>query len=250
MLAIASARAQQVNPKGVSTPSPGYPDSMTDTGISGRAEVDITIKTDGTVADPELGMAETRAFGKAAMAAVRVWKFEPGTRDGTPVEMRVTIPFIFTAPMDQQVNAIAKRKVFVPAPAAVLSQKDFGAKLKINKEFGDIYTRSVDGKAVDQTVQVDFIVAPDGTTINPTIVGAPPKELELGSLVTVARATYTPPTKNGQGVYVATTVKLHFTSDRAAERTGGGGMRSGGGRGGMSGGGGSGMGGGGGRGGM
>jgi len=177
LLGIASARAQVVNPKPVSTPNPGYPDSLTDTGLSGRAEVDITIKTDGSVADAELGMADQRAFGKAAMAAVKEWKFQPATRDGTPIEIRVTIPFIFPAPVDQQVNFFAKRKVFVPAPAAVLSPKDYGSKLKLKKDFTDIYARPVDGKDVDETVQVDFIVAPDGTTLNPTIAGTPPPRI-------------------------------------------------------------------------
>jgi TonB family protein len=243
VLAAASARAQVVNPKPISTPTPGYPESLTDTGMSGRAEVDITIKTDGTVADPELGMAELRAFGKAAMAAVKTWKFEPASRDGTPVEMRVTIPFIFTAPVSQQVNSIVKRKAFVPPPDGVLSLKDYGAKLKLKKEFTDLYARPVDGKDVDESVQVDFLVAPDGTTLNPTIVGTPSKELELGALVAVARAVYAPPLKNGQGVYVQNTVKLHFTSDRMAARGGfggggmGGGSRSGGGMGGSGGGG-------------
>jgi TonB family protein len=246
ILGIASARAQMVNPKAVSTPNPGYPDSLTDTGLSGRAEVDVTIKPDGSVADPELAMADHRAFGKAAMAAVKLWKFEPATRDGTPIEIRVTIPFIFPAPIDQQVNALTKRKVFVPAPAAVLSLKDYGAKLKLKKEFTDIYARPVDGKDVDETVQVDFLVAPDGTTLNPTIAGTPAKDLQLAALLTIARATYAPPLKNGQGVYVAASAKLHFTSDRSA-RFGGG---FGGGGGGGSGGGGGRMGGGGGGGGM
>ena len=251
VLGLAAARAQVVNPKAVSTPNPGYPEALTDTGLSGRAEVDITIKTDGTVADPELGMADHRAFGKAAMAAIRVWKFEPATRDGTPVEMRVTIPFVFTAPVDQQVNFLAKRKVFVQAPDGVLSLKDYGAKLKLKKEFTDLYARAIDGKDVDENVEVSYVVAPDGTTLNPAVVGVPRKELEVAALLQVARATYNPPTKNGQGVYFATYTKLHFTSDGSAMRFGGdssGGSRrgGGGGMGGGGGGGGGGMGGGGG----
>jgi len=228
-----SLRAQTVAPKPVSTPSPGYPESLTDTGLSGQAEVDITIKADGSVADPELGMATHRAFGKAAMTAVRFWKFQPGTRDGVAADIRVTVPFVFTAPLNQQVTALAKRKVFVTISDPVLSQKD-GPKLKPKKDFASVYSRPIDGKDVDQTVQVDFVVAPDGTTLNPKIVGSPPKDFELGSLLTVARAAYNPPLKNGQGVYVEASVKLHFTSERS-DRYGegmGGGSRGGGGMGG------------------
>jgi len=238
VLGVVSARAQLVNPKAVSTPSPAYPDALTDTGLSGQAEVDITIKSDGTVVDPELGMATHRAFGKAAMAVVKTWQFQPATRDGTAIEMRVTIPFIFAAPLDQQVNAIVKRKAYVKIIDPVLSQQDYGAKLKIKKDFVAIYPRTVTGQRTDETVQVNFIVAPDGTTLNPTIVGTPRKEFELNALVAVARATYNPPLKDGKGVYVEATTKLDFTDVRA-ERGGGrssGGGSSGGGRGGGGGG--------------
>jgi len=79
-------------------PSPGYPETLTDSGLNGSAEVDVVVKADGSVATPELAMATHRAFGRAAMTAVVGWKFQPGTQDGAPVDRRVSIPFRFQAP--------------------------------------------------------------------------------------------------------------------------------------------------------
>ena len=51
ILLQATVHAQKVEAKPVSTLSPGYPGALADTGLSGQAEVYVTIKTDGSVAD-------------------------------------------------------------------------------------------------------------------------------------------------------------------------------------------------------
>jgi TonB family protein len=239
-LGTATALAQKADPKPISTPSPGYPESLTDTGLSGAAEVDITVKADGTVTSPELAMATHRAFGRAAMTAVAEWKFEPGTQDGAPVARRVSIPFRFTAPLDQQINASVKRKVFATLPEPALNQKDFGGKLKVKKSARLVYPRALVGSDVEEKVQVNFVVAPDGTTLNPSVIGVKHKEFEIPALQAAAQMTYEPPVKDGKPVYVETTTTLNFVNERADFGGGGGGGgrggRGGGGRGGGGGG--------------
>ena len=218
--------AQTISPKPLNAPSPGYPEELIDTGFSGRAEVDVTVKTDGTVTDAQLGMATHRAFGRAAMAAVKAWKFEPGQRDGVVADARVSIPFQFSAPLDQQVNALAKRKVFMALPEPALTQKDYGKKLKVTRPARPVYPRGMAGPSRDVTVQVNFIVAPDGRTLNPSVAGNPPPEFVAPALLAVAQMAYAPPLKNGAGVYVETTTKLEFTNERGGfGGDGGGGSR-------------------------
>jgi periplasmic protein TonB len=218
------ARAQSVPPKMLTAPEPSYPVALTDTGLVGDAEVDLTVKTDGSVGNVELAVATKREFGKALLAAVKSWRFAPATRDGVPVEMQVTIPFVFTPPNEQVVNAVMKRKVFVKLPTPAISQKDYGEKLKVKTDFRPIFPRSLASMHDEVTVEVNFVVAPDGTTLNPTIVGSPLKEFILPALVAVARASYEPPTKDGQPVYVETSTKLDF--DNYVQSGGGGGMPS------------------------
>jgi TonB family protein len=236
VLGLSAARAQKVEPKLIEAPSPGYPEELTDTGLSGAAEVDITVKADGTVADAQLAMANHRAFGRAAMVAVTAWRFEPGTRDGTPVDMRVTVPFRFAAPFEQQINAAAKRKVFIPLPEPALTAKDYGAKLKVKKPARPVYPRALAGSDAEEKIQVSFVIAPDGTTLNPAIVGTPAhKEFLSPAIQAVAGMTYEPLQKDGKGVYVETTTTVAFSDERANRGDSGG---SGGGRGGKGGGGG------------
>ncbi len=237
-LGVVSAPAQKVDPKPLDTPSPGYPESLTDTGLSGVAEVDFTVKADGAVSAPELAMATHRAFGRAAMAAVSTWKFQPGSLDGAPVDRRVSIPFRFQAPVDQQINASVKRKVFVTLPEAAVSLKDYGAKLKVKKNARVMYPRALAGSGTEEKVQVKFVVGPDGSTFNPSVLGAKHKEFEFPAMQAVALMSYEPPKKDGKGIYVETTTTLEFTDERGEGGFGGGGRGGRGGGGGGRGGGG------------
>ena len=226
-LGVTSALAQKTDPKPINTPLPGYPETLTDTGLSGVAEVDITVKADGSVANAELAMATHRAFGRAAMAVVTTWKFEPGTQDGTPIDRKVGIPFRFTAPADQQINASVKRKVFVALPEPALSQKDFGGKLKVKREARVVYPRALAGSDIEEKIKVNFVVAPDGSTINPVVEGAKHKEFEMPAIQAVAQMSYEPPMKDGKAVYVETTTTLRFINERPDFGGGGGGGGSG-----------------------
>src|SRR5690606_34778267 len=112
---------------------PGYPAALTDTGRSGTATVDVVVRPDGSVGSASLKSADDDAFGEAALAAVAMWRFKPATVDGTPVEKRVTVPFKFVAPVTQQLNAKFQRRLFQEVTEPVLSQKEFGRKLKAKK---------------------------------------------------------------------------------------------------------------------
>lgn len=228
-LATAGALAQKTDPRPINTPSPGYPEALTDTGLSGQAEVDFTVKADGSVADVQLGMATHRAFGRAAIVAVGAWKFEPGTQDGAPVDRRVTVPFRFPAPLDQQINASVKRKVFVTLPEPALTDQDFPAKkLKVKHPVRPVYPRALAGSDIEEKVIVNFVVAPDGTTLNPTVIGAKHKEFEVPAMQAVALMSYEPPLKDGKPVYVATATTLRFADERPERDSGFGGGRGGG----------------------
>lgn len=231
-LGSATALAQRVPPKLITPVSPGYPQELTDTGMNGRAEIDVTVKADGSVADPQLGMATHRAFGKAAMGVVTGWHFQPGTVDGAPADMRVGIPFNFAAPFDQTINALAKRKVFVDSlPEPAVNEKDFPAKkLKVKRPARGRVPGSLAGSEIDEKVQVKLVVAPDGSTLNPTVPAgvAKHKELESPAIQAVALMSFEPPKKDGKAVYVETTYAVEFTTERRGGGGEGGGFGGGG----------------------
>jgi TonB family protein len=216
-----AVHAAKTDPSPVHTPSPAYPAALTDTGLGGTATIDLLVRADGSVADARVKSADHEAFGEAALAALKGWQFAPATLDGVPVERRVSVPVKFAAPVTQQLNARLKRKVFQEIPDRVLSPKEYGRKLKAKKPPRPVYPAAA--KGAQASVQVKFVVAPDGSTLNPEILGKPPREFLLPAVLAVASAVYEPPVKDGKGVYVEMTTKLAFQPPQRAKRAGGGG---------------------------
>lgn len=216
-----AVHAAQTNPRPIETPSPVYPAALTDTGKDGTATIEVIVQPDGSVGEASLASADHEAFGEAALAAVKLWRFEPATLDGKPVQKRVTIPFKFSAPVAQQLNARFKRKIFQEIPERVLTAKEYGKKLKATKPLKAVYPPA--GKGAQANVQVKFVVAPDGSTINPDIIGKPPKQFLLPAILAISNAAYEPPMKDGKPVYVEMTAKLAFEPPQRAARGGGGG---------------------------
>ena len=245
---VAPAQAQKVNPKPISTPAPAYPQELIEAGVgfSGQAVITFTVKADGTVGDVIVTAADQPIFGKVAQEAVLTWKFQPGTVDGVPVERRVSMPFRFQEPIELQVNRLSNRKVYTTIDEPVLTDKEYGKKLKEKTKAVPQYPRNLLRSGITEKVEVEFVVAPDGTTLNPKIAKKPAQqEFTNAAIAAIVQATYEPPIKDGKPVYVATTKTL---SIKEPEQEGGnrGGRGGGGGGGGGRGGGGGGRGGGGG----
>ncbi len=89
-------------PKPFLGPAPEYPASLRKTNISGQAVVTLWIRVSGAVRDPVVKSATDPAFGEAALAAARTWRFIPRVKDGNPVECKVDMPFIFVPHLGTQ----------------------------------------------------------------------------------------------------------------------------------------------------
>lgn len=70
---------------------PRYPREALIEGIEGWVDVEFTIVEDGTVADPVVIDAQPgRIFNRAALRAIRRWKFKPRIVDGRAVSRRAS----------------------------------------------------------------------------------------------------------------------------------------------------------------
>lgn len=99
MIKTRTASVQQAGPMFLLCPAPGYPEALKKSGAKGRAVVAVRITAQGGVLEPAVVSASDPAFGEAALAAVREWRFVPCVREGKPVEARVNIPFTFDPSM-------------------------------------------------------------------------------------------------------------------------------------------------------
>ena len=77
-------------------PAPDYPPALRQAKVEGRAVVRIQVGIRGEVLNPRLDSATDPAFGEAALAAIRQWRFLPEISGGVPRPVTVDFPFGFT----------------------------------------------------------------------------------------------------------------------------------------------------------
>lgn len=66
-------------------------------GYQGTVELEVLVVADGTVGEARLaGSSGYPQLDGAALAAVRGWRFEPGTREGEKVAQWIKVPVNFS----------------------------------------------------------------------------------------------------------------------------------------------------------
>lgn len=78
-------------------PAPEYPSDAYRRQEQGTVRVRATIDPQGNVIDAKLEVtSRSRSLDRAAVSAVRGWKFKPAIRDGKPVQSDAIVPVEFT----------------------------------------------------------------------------------------------------------------------------------------------------------
>lgn len=84
------------DPVPVSSPSPRYPQEALRRNESGKVMVRVEVGPDGVpTATSIVESSQSRALDKAALDAVKRWRFRPATVDGQPTVGRVVVPIEF-----------------------------------------------------------------------------------------------------------------------------------------------------------
>jgi len=95
--AICSLQELDQRPKVLSQDAPVYPRALKDDGITGQAEIEFVVSSEGKVLFPRIVSASQEDFGWAAAIAVGQWRFQPPTKNGQKVDVRMTVPVLFDA---------------------------------------------------------------------------------------------------------------------------------------------------------
>jgi TonB family protein len=85
-------------PRPVSVVKPEYPESARRRQVSGTVQVRVLVGEDGSVLDAQISSSPDpqKALDRAALTAVRKWRFEPARKDGKIVRAWHTVPLEFT----------------------------------------------------------------------------------------------------------------------------------------------------------
>jgi len=76
-------------PKPVYTPDPEYTERARKKKIHGAVLLEMIVTAEGKVRDLKVTKSLDLGLDKQALAAVSTWKFEPATKDGKPVAVRL-----------------------------------------------------------------------------------------------------------------------------------------------------------------
>jgi periplasmic protein TonB len=82
-------------PKPFYTPQPEYSEKARKQKINGSVMLMMVVTEEGKVRDVKVIKGLDRGLDKQAIAAVSTWKFEPGTKDGKPVAVQLSVEVDF-----------------------------------------------------------------------------------------------------------------------------------------------------------
>ena len=85
-------------PQVVREVKPEYTQEAKDAHIEGSVVVETIVQKDGNVGDVKIvrSLDPTYGLDKEALKAAKQWKFKPGTKNGEPVPVRISIELTFT----------------------------------------------------------------------------------------------------------------------------------------------------------
>lgn len=80
----------------LNNPAPGYPDLSRRLGEKGTVTLEILVKANGTVGEVKIKESSGyKRLDKAAVNAIKRWRFVPASQAGTPIDYWYEIPFEF-----------------------------------------------------------------------------------------------------------------------------------------------------------
>lgn len=82
-------------PRLLSEVKPDYTEQARRRGVEGDVVMEIVVRRDGTVGEVRVIQGLDAGLDQRAVAAVRRWRFAPGTRKGTPVDVMVEVAVEF-----------------------------------------------------------------------------------------------------------------------------------------------------------
>jgi protein TonB len=94
---VPGVRVKMEGPHATYAPDPEFPEKERKARQRGKGTVvlSLVVNSDGLPSDIKVLRTLSPDFDKAAMDAVKKWRFSPGTRDGKPVAVQIKVEVTF-----------------------------------------------------------------------------------------------------------------------------------------------------------
>ena len=80
-------------PKPVKQTPPSIPPELQ--GVKASVQIGFIIDEKGRVTKPRIVQSSNTSFNEISLKCIREWEFDPGTKGGKPVKVRVVVPLRF-----------------------------------------------------------------------------------------------------------------------------------------------------------
>ncbi len=196
-----------VPPRAISAQQARYPDDALRERVQGLVLLQVIVDQEGNVTDPKVVRPLFPSVDQRALETVRTWKFQPATRDGKPVAVRLNIEVNFR--MGGKPASAAPIASLPDGTPVYIAGPDLTPVRKI--EGGDPqYTDYARKKKISGTVILRVVVGPDGLVHDVGVIRSLEPSLDQSAMDTIRTWRFEPATRDGKPVAVQLNVETTF----------------------------------------
>jgi len=164
--------------------------------VEGSVFLEVVVKADGTVDDKvRVTKSLDPDLDQQAIKAAKQWTFKPGTIDGKPVPVSVSLELTFSLHHAAPVYAVGSG---ITAPRAT-------------KQVNPNYTDAARQARTQGSVELTGIVETDGSIGSIEVARSLDPELDQQAIRALSQWQFTPGQKDGANVRVRVNVEMTFT---------------------------------------
>jgi len=187
--------------------------------IQGTVTLECVVQPDGTVGEVRVTKALDPGLDQEAIKAVKQWRFKPGTKDGKPVPVLVTLELTFTL-RDTLAQPLFPVRPLAPVDAGSKGQPEAARAYRpgngvsvpvLIKEVKPKYTPEAKKAKIQGVVTLDGVVNTDGTIGDVEVTTSLDAGLDQEAIKAAKQWRFEPGTKDGKPVPVLITLELTFT---------------------------------------
>lgn len=201
--AAAQAAGDQVYKPGSGVTSPvlvrevkaNYTEGAMRRRVQGTVVISCVVLTDGKVGDCAVTRPLDAELDQAAVEVAKQWQFKPGTKDGEPVAVEVSIEMSFTLRGNPPVYT-AGAGVSVPV---------------VVSEMKPDYPADAMQSGIQGTVELEGIVQLDGSIDNIRVKRGLDERLDREAVKALGQWRFKPGQKDGQDVRVRISIEMTFS---------------------------------------
>ena len=187
-------------------------------GRQGTASIAFDVDEHGAVANARVVNSSHEIWGREALALVRGWQFQPGTRSGSPVPVPCTLDFVWgAATLDTKIVEWARTQLaeppIVPVPALDFGQEPLSPQPVTFLVYGpdsSLYTREAQQAGLEGTVQLMANITEDGSPRLVRVTKSLGMGLDQNAVEEVVRWKFRPVLVNGAPTPARVIVEVIF----------------------------------------